>query len=83
MIILAIEYSENILKFQDGKITKEEMLEKWDVFVGSNDHGSTSFSDIINGERDELWSTTINIINAMIINIKALVIYMIITFVVV
>jgi len=39
---------------KDGKITKEEMLEKWDVFVGSNDHGSTSFSDIINGERDEL-----------------------------
>jgi Ca2+-binding EF-hand superfamily protein len=39
---------------KDGKITKEEMLEKWDVFVGSNKHGQTSFSDIINSERDEL-----------------------------
>jgi len=39
---------------KDGKITKEEMLEKWDVFVGSNQHGQTSFSDIINSERDEL-----------------------------
>jgi len=39
---------------KDGKITKDEMLEKWEVFVGSNGH--TSFSDILNGgeEHDEL-----------------------------